>query len=72
MLMRWPTGLIAGERGRVLSEPVEIRDIPPTFMHAASASERELDGRSLLALAAGKAAMCICASRFRPSTRYLR
>ena len=55
MLMRWPGGLISAKRGSVRTEPVELRDILPTFLDAAgSRASRELDGRSLLSLAAGK------------------
>jgi arylsulfatase len=56
MLMRWPTGLVAAERGQVLSQPVELRDILPTFLDAAGAAQvaQALDGRSLLTLAGGK------------------
>lgn len=55
MLMRWPSGLVAGERGRVVEQTVELRDILPTFLEAAGVAAREeLDGRSMLPLAAGK------------------
>jgi arylsulfatase len=51
MLMRWPTGLLSSERGRTFSQPVELRDILPTFMEAAGTPvNREVDGRSLLSL----------------------
>ena len=30
MLIRWPTGLVAAERGQVIDKPVEIRDVLPT------------------------------------------
>jgi arylsulfatase A-like enzyme len=54
MLMRWPTGLASAERGQVLTQPVELRDILPTFLDAASApGAEELDGRSLLSLVRG-------------------
>ena len=54
MLMRWPTGLASAARGRVLTQPVELRDILPTFLDAASApGAEELDGRSLLSLVRG-------------------
>lgn len=37
------------------AEPVELRDILPTFLDAAEARvDRELDGRSLLKIAAGQ------------------
>lgn len=51
MLMRWPNGLLAAERGSVRSEPVELRDILPTFLEAAGVPiNRPLDGRSLISL----------------------
>jgi choline-sulfatase len=55
MLLRWPSGLVSAKRGTVQAEPVEIRDILPTFLDAAGAAEpnRPLDGRSLLDLARG-------------------
>jgi arylsulfatase len=57
MLMRWPEGLAASERGRVVSELVELRDILPTFLDAASVPvTAKIDGRSLLSLLDGKAA----------------
>lgn len=56
MLMRWPKGMGPEARGVVLEQPVEIRDILPTFMDAAGAAGREtLDGRSMLELVNGKA-----------------
>ncbi|MBD3265687.1 arylsulfatase [bacterium] len=54
MLMRWPKGMLAAKRGQVLANPVEIRDVFPTFLHAANAKPKhKLDGQSLLHLAAG-------------------
>ncbi len=51
MLMRWPTGMLASKRGIVRREPVELRDILPTFLEAAGTSpSRPIDGRSLLTL----------------------
>ena len=51
MLMRWPAGLLASKRGQVMSQPVELRDILPTFLDAAGApASRPVDGRSLLSL----------------------
>jgi arylsulfatase A-like enzyme len=52
MLMRWPTGLISARRGQVMTQPVELRDILPTFLEAAAGSEpsRPIDGRSMLSL----------------------
>ena len=55
MVMRWPEGLVQGKRGIVSKQPVELRDILPTFLEVAGAKpSRPLDGRSLLQLAAGK------------------
>jgi arylsulfatase A-like enzyme len=51
MLMRWPTGLISARRGQVMTQPVELRDILPTFLEAAgSEPPRPIDGRSMLSL----------------------
>jgi len=51
MLIRWPTGLVAAERGQVLNNPVEIRDVLPTLLDAAGQGERDdMDGRSMLGL----------------------
>lgn len=51
MLIRWPTGLVAAERGQVLDNPVEIRDVLPTLLDAAGQGERDdMDGRSMLGL----------------------
>ena len=51
MLMRWPSGLVSAKRGQHLSQPVELRDILPTFLDAAGRSAPDnLDGRSLLSL----------------------
>ena len=51
MIVHWPEGLRAAG-GRVLSNPVEIRDVLPTLMEAAGVSASEaMDGRSLLTLA---------------------
>ncbi|MBN2311009.1 MAG: arylsulfatase [Candidatus Hydrogenedentes bacterium] len=51
MVMRWPTGLVAAERGRVIRQPVELRDVLPTFLDAAAAPVPDgLDGRSMLPL----------------------
>lgn len=56
MLMRWPKGLISQQRGQVLSQPVELRDILPTFLDAAGiqSNPADFDGQSLLNLARGK------------------
>ncbi len=57
MIVRWPSGLPPKDlRGAVLKQPVELRDLLPTFLDAAGASGGEtLDGRSLLPLLRGKA-----------------
>lgn len=55
MLLRWPQGLVSAKRGQTLGQPVEIRDVLPTFLDAAGAAHREdIDGRSLLDLIRGK------------------
>jgi len=56
MLLRWPEGLLSAQRGQVLRQPVELRDVLPTFLDVAGASipEDELDGRSLLELIRGR------------------
>lgn len=51
MMMRWPAGLLPGVRGREMAQPVELRDLLPTFAAASGASlPVEPDGRSLLDL----------------------
>ncbi|MDE3199091.1 MAG: arylsulfatase [Acidobacteriota bacterium] len=51
MLLRFPAGVLPEARGTVRPEPVELRDILPTFLDAAGApASRRLDGRSLLDL----------------------
>lgn len=51
MMIRWPQGMSAGKRGRVLSQTVELRDILPTFLDAAEQPvNQQLDGQSLLRL----------------------
>lgn len=54
MILRWPKGMISASRGRTLDNPVEIRDILPTFLDAAGAERDSLDGRSMLRPAAEK------------------
>jgi arylsulfatase A-like enzyme len=57
MLMRVPSGMGGSPRGDVISNPVELRDVLPTFMEAAGATIPDhLDGRSLLPLVRGKSA----------------
>jgi len=55
MLLRWPASM-AAERGRVLRQPVELRDILPTLLDAAGALDdaSRFDGRSLLPLVRGR------------------
>jgi len=54
MALRWPTGLVPAKRGQVLAQPVELRDILPTFLDAAGAPARaRLDGQSMLSLLRG-------------------
>jgi arylsulfatase A-like enzyme len=51
MLMRWPAGLVSARRGQVVTQPVELRDVLPTFLAAARREpSREIDGSSLLSL----------------------
>ena len=53
-LIRWPKSIQA-KRGIKIEQPVEIRDILPTFLDAAGAkSPGDLDGKSLLDLVRGK------------------
>jgi len=58
MLARWPGEFLSAERGRALAQPVELRDVLPTFLDAAGAAadEKRFDGRSLLDLVRGKTA----------------
>lgn len=55
MLVRWPASM-AATRGQVLTQPVELRDVLPTFLDAAGVEmdESEFDGRSLLELIRGR------------------
>jgi arylsulfatase A-like enzyme len=51
MLMRWPTGMLSTKRGITRPEPVELRDILPTFLETVGVTpSRPIDGRSLLSL----------------------
>ncbi len=51
MIVRWPEGLVSAPRGRVLDQPVEIRDVLPTLLEAAGAEiPAAVEGRSLLSL----------------------
>jgi arylsulfatase A-like enzyme len=54
MLMRWPAGMLDARRGTVMPQPVELRDVLPTFLEAAGREpSRPVDGRSLLSLMRG-------------------
>ena len=54
MLLRLPSGLQA-ERGMVVSQPVELRDVLPTLLELAGAAQPDhMDGASLLSLIQGK------------------
>ena len=56
LLVRWPEGLVAASRGQVRDEVVELRDIMPTFLAAASIEAPDsVDGRSLLDPLSGNA-----------------
>lgn len=51
MMMRWPAGMLAARRGSTMAQPVELRDLLPTFLDAAGREpSRPVDGRSLLSL----------------------
>jgi arylsulfatase A-like enzyme len=55
LLMRWPSGLVSAPRGQTATQPVELRDVLPTFLEAAGASRDSLmDGGSLLGLVRGR------------------
>ena len=57
-LMQWPAGMAAAiPRGTALPQPVELRDVLPTFLDTAgSTAPGDMDGRSLLRLARDPAA----------------
>jgi arylsulfatase A-like enzyme len=51
MMLRWPAGLLSAKRGITMPQPVELRDVLPTFLEAAGAEPSlQIDGRSLLSL----------------------
>ena len=56
MVIRWPAGLLDAQRGRQLVQPVELRDVLPTFLDAAGIpfAEKDFDGRSMLELIRGR------------------
>jgi arylsulfatase A-like enzyme len=55
MLLRWPRAMgMDRQRDKTLPQPVELRDILPTFLDAAGAPiPNHLDGRSMLDLVRG-------------------
>ncbi len=55
LIVRWPKSVDA-RRGQVLDQPVELRDVLPTFLDAAGVAfeEKQFDGRSLMHLVRGK------------------
>jgi arylsulfatase A-like enzyme len=57
MLLRWPANLVTAQRGQVITQSVEIRDVFPTMLDAAGVdrSALRLDGESLLDLVRGGA-----------------
>jgi len=54
MHIRWPEGMVGEKRGQIIDNPVEIRDILPTFADAVGTEVEGIDGRSMLDLCAGK------------------
>jgi arylsulfatase A-like enzyme len=62
MILRWPRSMGADKRrGKTLPQPVELRDVLPTFLDAAKVPIPDhLDGRSMLELVRGNT------SRWRP------
>jgi choline-sulfatase len=57
MILRWPGNMpIQAERGQIRNELVELRDLLPTFLDAASLQKpEELDGESMLDVLRNKA-----------------
>jgi arylsulfatase len=55
-LVRWPKGMAPdSQRAKAFTQPVELRDVLPTFMDVAGVSiPRHLDGRSVLPLLRGR------------------
>jgi len=55
MLLRWPKSMgMDNQRGKSLPQPVELRDVLPTFLDTAGAEiPNHLDGKSLLQLVRG-------------------
>ncbi|HRT96602.1 MAG TPA: sulfatase-like hydrolase/transferase, partial [Planctomycetota bacterium] len=56
MLIRWGSNFLDAKRGQVLHQPVELRDVLPTFLDTAGveADPKRFDGRSMLDLVRGK------------------
>ena len=56
MLVRWPDAMTDAPRGQTPDQPVELRDVLPTFLDAAGAEieEGRFDGRSLLDVIRGR------------------
>lgn len=56
MLLRWPKSMgLNNQRGNILTQPVELRDVLPTLLDAAGAPvPAHLDGKSMLNLVRGK------------------
>jgi arylsulfatase len=53
-LVRWPEGMTDASRGQVRHEPVELRDVLPTFLDAAGIGGGEgMEGRNILPLLSG-------------------
>lgn len=51
MMMRWPESFLNAKRGITMTQPVELRDVLPTFLEAAGTKPSQpIDGRSLLGL----------------------
>ncbi|NQT52509.1 sulfatase-like hydrolase/transferase, partial [bacterium] len=55
MLVRWGSDFLDAKRGQALAQPVELRDVLPTFLDAAGATvdPKRFDGASLLDLIRG-------------------
>jgi arylsulfatase len=56
MLVRWPENFLSAKREQVLAQPVELRDVLPTFLDSAGITfdPSRFDGRTLLDLIRGK------------------
>lgn len=60
MIVRWPEGFTSAGRGRLLDEPVELRDVLPTFLDVAGVKvdPSRFDGQSMLGLVRGESDNC--------------